>query len=412
MRAAAPEPGAPAESLATLKSLAPETRPTVLHLRASGGLFGADRVVLDLCTELPRLGYRALLVPLLDSDGGGQELRRAGEERGIPVRSIELRHRLDPSAVAKLERWAAIEGATILHAHDYKSSAIVALARGSGARIATLHGRVGTDWKLKAYEALEARIVRRFDRVICVSEPMRAAEARPGFAPVVIPNGIDLAPFVAAPSQPGLRAALGLAADAELVGSVGRLSPEKGFDCLLQAVAQLAPERPRLHGVLIGEGPMRAALLAQAETLGIGSRMHFLGLRPDLPALYPELDVFCMTSQREGLPLVLLEALAAERAALVTPVGGIPEVIAARDGAGPVAWTFPAGDAAELARKLVLLLADPELRRSLGAAGRARVLEHFSRARMAQATAALYDQVLGRGAGHAASEHRAPGERA
>jgi len=398
--APAPERGSAAErSLAELPAetpLVPETRPAVLHLRSSGGLFGADRVVLDLCTELPRFGYRALLVPLIDPAGAGVALRAAGEERGIPVRSIELRHRFDRHAVAQLERLAAIEGAAVLHAHDYKSSAIVGLAQRSGARIATLHGRVGTDWKLRAYEALEARIVRRFERVICVSEPMRAAEVRPGFTPVLISNGIDLAPYRASAAGPGLRSVLGLAPEAELVGSVGRLSAEKGFDCLLQAIAQLASARPQLHAVLIGEGPEGTALRRQAEALGIGARVHFLGLRPDLPSLYPELDVFCMTSHREGLPLVLLEALAAGRAALVTPVGGIPAVIAAEDGAGPVAWTFPAGDAAELARKLALLLADPELRRSLGAAGRARVEARFSRTRMAEATAALYDQVLGR----------------
>ena len=409
MQASASVPG-PVENPATLQPLAPETRPAVLHLRSSAGLFGADRVVLDLCAELPQLGYRALLVPLLDPDGGGRELARAGEERRLPVRAIELRHRLDPRALTQLERLAEIEGAALLHAHDYKSSALVALARGAGARIATLHGRVGTDWKLRAYEALEARVVRRFARVICVSEPMRAAEARPGFAPVVIPNGIDLTPFTSAPAPVNLRAHLGLPADAELVGSVGRLSAEKGFDCLLQAIARLARERPRLQGVLIGEGPEESALRAQAEALGIAARVHFLGLRPDLPALYPELDVFCMTSHREGLPLVLLEALAAGRAVLATPVGGIPAVIAAEDGS-PVAWTFPPGDAGELARKLALLLADPELRQSLGAAGRARVAARYSRARMAEATARLYDEVLGRPSGPVPSDHSAVGER-
>jgi glycosyltransferase involved in cell wall biosynthesis len=377
-----------------LAPLEPETRPAVLHLRSSGGLFGADRVVLDLCQELPAHGYRALLAPILDPEGGGRELLAAGESLQIPVRPIQLRHRFDPRAIAQLKRWIAIEGAELVHAHDYKSSGIVALAGKEAARIATLHGRVGTDWKLRAYEALEARIVRRFDRVICVSEPLRAAESRSGWTPVVIPNGIHLAPFLAAGApDPARLTELGLPSGAEVVGSVGRLSPEKGFPCLLEAVAQLATERPELHLLLIGEGPERGALAARARELGIAGRVHLLGLRPDLAHWYPLFDVFCMTSHREGLPLVLLEALAAGRAALVTPVGGIPGVIAETPGAGPVAWTFAAGDARELARKLGQLLADPELRRSLGSAGRARVEARFSRRTMACATAELYDAV-------------------
>jgi glycosyltransferase involved in cell wall biosynthesis len=155
-------------------------------------------------------------------------------------------------------------------------------------------------------------------------------------------------------------------------------------------VARLAPERPGLHLLLIGEGAERSALTARARALGIADRVHLPGLKPDLADWYPLFDVFCMTSHREGLPLVLLEALAAGRPALVTPVGGIPGVIGASP---PVAWTFAPGDERDLAQKLAQLLTDADLRRSLGAAGRARVVEHFSRRTMARATAALYDQV-------------------
>jgi glycosyltransferase involved in cell wall biosynthesis len=399
--------------------LTPERRPTVLHLRSSGGLFGADRVVLDLCLALGAEGFRPLLVPLTEPGADGHALRERAEALAVPVRPLKLGSRFDLAALGRLQRLAAIEGAALLHTHDYKSSTLAALADlPEIARVATLHGRVATDWKLRVYESLEAKLVRRFDRVICVSEPIRAATRRPGFEPVVIPNGIDPGPFRDAPAAtPALRASLGLPADCEVAGAIGRLSAEKGLDCLLEATARLAAGHPRLHILLVGEGPERRGLESRAAELGIAPRVHFLGLRPDVAGIYPVLDVFCMTSHREGLPIALLEALAAGRAAVVTPVGGIPDVIGSprerlgepapgagfeaspsREGNGVVALTVAPGDAQGLAWAIDRLLADQGLRTALGRAGQARVESAFSRAAMARATAGVYGEALARGA--------------
>ena len=395
--------------------LTPERRPTVVHLRSSGGLFGADRMVLDLCLALGAHGYRAVLVPLVEPGTEGSALRARAEALGVPVRPLWLASRFDLSAVGRLRRLAAIEGAVILHTHDYKSATLAALADlPAAARVATLHGRVGTDWKLRLYESLEAALVRRFERVICVSAPIGAAARRSGFDPVVIPNGIDPGPFRDAPAAtPALRASLGLPADCEVAGAIGRLSAEKGLDCLLEATARLAQEHPRLHLLLVGEGPERRGLESRAAELGIAPRVHFLGLRPDVAEIYPVLDVFCMTSHREGLPIALLEALAAGRAAVVTPVGGIPDVIGSpRSGTGMnggesaaapglagdgmVALTVTPGDAQGLAQAIDRLLADHGLRTALGRAGQARVERAFSRTAMAQATAEVYREVSAR----------------
>jgi glycosyltransferase involved in cell wall biosynthesis len=398
--------------------------PTVLHLRASGGLFGADRVVLDLCAGLAASGYRAILMPITETGGGaGAELRAAGVERGIPVRPLPMASRVDWKAVARLRHLAAIEGASILHGHDYKANTLIRLAAIEGARwVATLHGRVGTDWKLRLYEALETRLIRRCDRVVCVSETMCAAEAAHGLTPVVIHNGIDLAPFRGASMpSPELRAALGLPEDAEVIGSIGRLSAEKGYENLLRAAARLVPNRPRLHLLLVGDGPERRSLVDLAAALGIADRVHLPGIRRDAPLLYRLFTIFCLTSHREGLPLALLEALASGCAAVVTPVGGIPEVLGNSSGnlmasereaatrsqgnaggepsevSDAAAITVPPGDIASLTSVLARLLDDPDRRARLGAAGRARVEAHFSRAEMVGATARLYDDLLGRG---------------
>jgi len=149
--------------------------------------------------------------------------------------------------------------------------------------------------------------------------------------------------------------------------------------------------RPHALGE-IRHGPQRERYPRQlAAKLGVADRLHLPGLRDDSPALYPAFDVFCLPSYREGLPLALLEALAAGLPAAVTAVGGVPEVIGDRS---PVALTVAPGDVEGLAQGLTRLLDDSDLRARLGAEARRRVEERFSRAQMARAVARLYDGLL------------------
>ena len=158
-----------------------DSRPLVLHVRSSGGLFGADRVVLDLCETLPSFGYRCQLVPLIESDGSGGILMKAAEARGISVSPIHLRNCWDLAALRSLRRIALETGAAIFHGHDYKSDAALWMAGSKVKRVATLHGRVGTSRSLRLKEALDRFVVNRFNRVICVSEGQAEAEGKEAF---------------------------------------------------------------------------------------------------------------------------------------------------------------------------------------------------------------------------------------
>ncbi|MGD8397013.1 MAG: glycosyltransferase [Candidatus Eiseniibacteriota bacterium] len=367
----------------------------VLHVRSSGGIFGADRIVLGLCAELGKHGYDAVLVPLVERDGSGRELAAAGAAQGVGVEALEVGWAYDLLGPARrLARLAAARGARIIHAHDYRSDLLTALARGPWKRVTTLHGWVGTSWALRLKEWLDARLVRSFDQVICVSAALAARERRHGLRrSVVIPNGIDLSPLdAAATSDPApLRRELGIESPAPVIGAIGRLSAEKGYDTLLYAAARLIGDGRDLTVLLVGDGPEAAALRGLGDQLGLGERLCMPGLRRDAARLYPLLDVFCMPSRREGLPLALLEALAAGCAAVVTPVGGIPEVV---DEVPPVAALVPPDSPEALADAIVRLLDDETVRVLLGQAGRARVAAAFSTERMTRDVAAVYDALL------------------
>lgn len=365
----------------------------IIHLRSSGGLFGADKVVLSLCENLPSQGFPCLLVPLLEADGSGDAFLEEAKTRGIPVAPIHLRHPMDLPALYRLRKLARDAGATLLHGHDYKSNLTMLLARGPWKRVTTLHGKVGASRSQRVKEYLDIFSANRCDRVICVSEGQAKIERKRGIRnATVVLNGIDPRPFqVEANGLQPLRESLGLAPNEQVIGSIGRLSEEKGCDVLLRACARLIWEGRVFKILLVGEGPKENSLRELALKLGIEKNLLLPGFQKNTAQWYGLLNVFCMPSRREGLPLALLEAMASSRAIVASDVGGIPEVVG-RD--GNCGLCVPSEDEPGLAAALDRLLSHPEQRAAMGRAAQARVSEAFSHASMARGVAKVYQTLL------------------
>lgn len=190
---------------------------------------------------------------------------------------------------------------------------------------------------------------------------------------VVVPNGITLPPATTPEARAHARAALGVG-DRELaVGIVARLAPVKAHEVLLEAVAKLAPSHPAITLVCIGGGERAAELAALATDLGVAERVRFLGMRRDVAALVPGLDVACLTSRFECQPLSVIEAMAAGVPVVVSEVGSLRDMVTD----GVEGFSFPAGDASALAGHLATLAVDAGLRARMGAAGRARAERQF-----------------------------------
>jgi len=168
---------------------------------------------------------------------------------------------------------------------------------------------------------------------------------------------------------------------------------QKRLDLWLEAARRIAEHEPEARFLIVGDGPLRAEIEEQAGRLGLAQRIVFAGLLDDVGPLLAAIDVYLMTSEFEGLPLALLEAMAAGRAVVVTAVGGIPEAVT--DGETGVVRRF--GDVEGLAGAVADLLADPERRAALGAAARRRVAESFGIERMAAELEAIYRQAVGGG---------------
>jgi glycosyltransferase involved in cell wall biosynthesis len=243
------------------------------------------------------------------------------------------------------------------------------------------------------YGPVEALLTARADRVICVCEASRRSHAsRLGWAAdrfVTVLNGVSETPG-AVRERAGVRAGLGLPPGAPVALTVGSLTRQKSYHVLLDAMRVLAPRLPDAVLLIAGEGPLRAALLAQHAALGLGDRVRFLGSRNDVPDLMEACDLMVLSSSREGLPVTLLEAMRARRAAVATDVGGNAEAV--EDGV--TGRIVPVGDAAALAEAMAGLLGRPDWLARCGEAGHARWRERFTAGGMVRATESVYREAL------------------
>jgi len=248
--------------------------------------------------------------------------------------------------------------------------------------------------------------LRRADHVTATG--LRLAEAAARYAPAgkpvtVVPYGVDLREFRPHHPARGGQTAAGLGGPASggreersevVVGAVARLSKEKGLRYLLDAFALVAGHRPQVRLVLAGEGPERRRLERLAARLGLGERVRFLGEVPheQVPEVLQQLDIFAMPSTYEGFGVAALEAEAMELPVVASSVHGIPDVVVD----GETGLLVPPRDRQALASALDRLVADGDLRRRLGQAGRAFVAEHYSWEENTAQMEALYEAALGR----------------
>ena len=361
----------------------------VYHLRSSAGLYGAEYMLLGLIPALARAGIASTLLCLDNPYLEEQPLYARAQALGVPARRVPCRSRFDFASVQALRAIIAMDSRALLHVHDYKSAAYAWLARGrrSVPIVATAHGQFSSTPSLHLYHMVETRLMRRFERVCIVAEQMRFGLIRAGVRPDVIrlvENGVDTGRFTQEACALARRDLM-IGDEALVYGSAMRLTAQKDPLGLIEAFAHVAARSPRAVLVIAGDGPLRGATLARAAALGISSRVRLLGPRNDLERFYPMIDVFVLSSLYEGLPLALLEAMAAQRTIVATRVGHVPEVL---EGLG-VDLVAP-GDQRALADAMY---AAPTHHEALGAALRRRVVERYSTARMAADHAVLYREL-------------------
>jgi glycosyltransferase involved in cell wall biosynthesis len=363
----------------------------VLHLLDSGGIYGKERVILELMEQQARTG----LVPVLGSitrTGENKPIIMAARERGLEGVTLVVRRLGDPWRVRDTIVKRQID---LVHAHDYKSSLILAPLRRLGVLpplVRTLHGVLRPGFsKLQVYERLDRWWLRWHDAVVAVTDTIQSEMS---LNLTVIENGISLpAKRVTQPPDPALEAARAFCRNALVLGCLTRLSPEKNLGALLAAIAGLGRTGLPAKLIVLGEGPDRRSLEAQASRLGIADRVWLPGFRSNVQSWLPLFDFYVQASKAEGLPISLLEAMHARVPLLVTPIAGMKDLIA-RDAAIEIPFEGPA--IAEVVRTHWDTETGRLSARVAAEAALSLVRTRYKSERMATEYAALYREVLDR----------------
>jgi glycosyltransferase involved in cell wall biosynthesis len=367
---------------------------TVVHYTDSDGYGGAERVMLQLLGGLDRTRWR--LVLLHHDKPGLARLVAGARELGAELRAIPRVSR--PWEVGRLPafiRALQAERPTVFHAHlpspwNGRYGLLAAAIRGVPAVIATAHlvDDVPVRFRARITQRLASACVDRYLAVSGgVARRMRVRLGVPDRKLQVIRNGVEVERF---PRQadPRLRAVLTGDAKRPIVLTIARLDAQKGHAYLLTAAADI----PDALFVLVGEGRERPGLEAQARALGVAERVRFLGHRDDVPELLAACDVFVLPSRYEGLPLSVLEAMAAAKPVVATAIEGTDEVVLH----GETGLLVPPAAPSALAQGIRAVLADRALAARMGQAGRARVCREFSTTRMIDEVTGVYDELLER----------------
>ncbi len=372
------------------------TRTKVVYLAHAFMVGGAEEMVLNLVRHLPDR-FQPMVCCIHEAGPIGEEIRSTG----VPFAVLELNPGWRrPGDVFRIQSHLRDAQPQIVHTFLLTASLFGRLA----AILARVPIVIGTEVNIyerkRPHHVLAERLLMGgTDRVVASAESVRDFYIRQVHADPakveVIYNAVDWSQLKIAVPRDEMRKALGLPADAVVVGIIARLTEQKAHPVLFEAMAQ-NPALAQAHLVIVGDGELRGELQSRAAAEGLSARAHFLGARRDLGDLLSAIDIFAMPSLWEGLPLSMVLAMGAGLPVVATRIAGIPEVV--QDGA--TGLLVAPNDSAALGMALARLVTDPALRASLGAAARAFVLPRFGVDGYVRSVTNLYDRLL--------SDHRSP----
>jgi glycosyltransferase involved in cell wall biosynthesis len=368
----------------------------VLELRSVAGTGGGPDKTILASAKLSNPNVALTVCYLCNA---GDTVFPIGEQaRAMGIDYVEIRERstIDRNAWRSLRALVRDRKIDIAHGHEYKTD-LLAYLLGRAENVipfATAHGWTGHSWKEKSvYYPADKRLLKRFPRLAAVSSEIKQALVKVGADARridVILNGIDPARFRRDPAkQAPARTHYGVDPSDVVIGAVGRLEPQKRFDLLIEAFASVAKESGKLRLLIAGEGSLRQALQTQIDRMALGNICRLVG-QADVTTFHHALDVYVQSSDYEGTPNVVLEAMALETPFIATDVGGTGELFT--DGVHGI--LIPPGNAAVLAQAMMRVLADPAAAADRVRAARKRVETDLSFERRMAKIDRIYEELI------------------
>ncbi len=361
---------------------------------------GPDKTILLSASLHDRSRVSPVVAYIRDVRDREFTITQKARELGLTYHEIPERGKFDPSVLLALRKLIIEHDINLIHPHDYKSDLFCylvsrSLRKKSLTLISTAHNWAMMGFRGELYRRLDLLIMRYFDHLIAVSDATKSAMVNAGLPSekiTVIHNAIDTTVWAPRATNT-FRSEFGLEGVFPLIGYVGRITEEKDLRTWLRVAANIAQQYPEARFVIVGDGAsprLYCELQEWAAVLKIADRVVFTGYRQDLQNIYAALDVFFMTSCREGLSNSILEAMAMGVPVVATNAGGTAELIEN----GTSGYLLPVGDSMGMTETLMKLLGDPRLRTQMAMAARKRVEERFSFQLRLRRIEALYEQLV------------------
>ena len=368
----------------------------VLHLIDSGGMYGAERVILTLLEELKYSEYQGVLGCIRERKNEIPRIALEAEMLGIPVVNFTMRRGLNPFGIRQIRSFIQDNGIKIAHTHGYKPNIFIGLSFHNKVKaVSTVHGwaKKAAGIKGRAYEYLDVQALKWFDSIIAVSKAVVRDLRNRGVRESkinIIYNGLKTNDGRKNYSISQVRKEYGFDDSSLVIGSVGRLAEVKGYKYLIKAMPSVLKEIKNCNLLIAGEGPTRGHLELLIKRNNLNDRVRLLGYVENVDKFLTAIDLFVLPSLSEGLPISLLEAMAAGKPVIASAVGGIPEVI--DDGSSGI--LVPAANMHALGKSIVELLHDRDKMLMMSSNCKSIVCNKFCSNAMAEQYAGLYNKLL------------------
>ena len=367
----------------------------VLRVLPSLEMGGVEKTLISLLPHLEEKGFTVKVCTLYRKDILAKEL----EKIGIPVINIGMRARIDIDlkylrGIFHLAEFIRKEKFHIVHTHLYRAN--------TPGRIAAILARVPIiianehnvdSWKTFSQRRMDRFLAKFTDKIIAVSQKVKKFYVNEVGIPEdkleVIYNGVDLKRFEKDFDKRKKRKELGLPLSSPLVGTIGRLQPQKDHKTFLKASSLILKKFPKVHFLIVGGGSLRDELEDFTKELKIEKNVHFLGERKDIEEILPLMDIFVLTSKREGFPITILEAMACGLPVVATSVGGCPELVEE----GETGFIVSPKNPVLLSKRVINLLRNRALGGKMGQKAKKRA-NLFTIEKMGEYTTLLYNKLI------------------
>jgi glycosyltransferase involved in cell wall biosynthesis len=369
----------------------------ILHVIDSGGLYGAEVMLLSLMQEQERCGLQPILASIGDPAPGPKPLEVEACRLGLAVQTFRMAPGPNLAGALRILKFARQQGVDLIHSHGYKGNILLGFLPGFLRRLpmlATVHGwtSTGKATRMVVYEWLDGMSLACLDRVVLVNAAMKEhprLKSRSGLAVEVVANGIA-APVAAAAAGTLDPHIVEFCSRGFVIGAVGRLSREKGFPVLIEALAGLVREGKDVRLLILGEGALRGELEEQVRGLGLEGRVLMPGYVSAARDYLRHFGLFAMPSYTEGLPISMLEAMQASVPIVASAVGGIPGLLKH----GAAGALVEPGNAELLRFALADVLENPDRARTRVQLAGKSVAEEYSSKTMAEKYLVIYRSIL------------------